>query len=218
MSQERDLSETRREYDRPPLELEDLADSPFEQLDQWLTEAMDANVIEPNAMVLSTVGPDHRPTSRTVLLKYFDHQGLVFFTNYESRKAKQIADNPNVTVLFPWYALQRQVEVNGRAEKISAMETARYFARRPRGSQLGAWVSQQSQVISSRSLLEAKWEELKRKFSSGEIPVPSFWGGFRIRPRRFEFWQGGHDRLHDRFEYLRDSADDQNWIRQRLSP
>ena len=218
MSPQRDLSETRREYDRPPLAREDLADSPFEQLDRWLTEAMDADVIEPNAMVLSTVAPDHHPTSRTVLLKYFDHQGLVFFTNYESRKAQQIAANPNVSVLFPWYALQRQVEVNGRAEKISAMETARYFARRPRGSQLGAWVSQQSQVISSRSLLEAKWEELKRKFSSGEIPVPSFWGGFRIRPTRFEFWQGGNARLHDRFEYQRDSADDRNWIRQRLSP
>ncbi len=218
MTQERDLSETRREYDQPPLELEDLAESPYEQLDQWLTQAMEADVLEPNAMVLSTVGPDHHPSSRTVLLKYFDHQGLVFFTNYESRKARQIAANPNVSVLFPWYALQRQVEVNGRAEKISALETARYFARRPRGSQLGAWVSQQSQVISSRAVLEAKWQELKRKFSSGDIPVPSFWGGFRIRPVRFEFWQGGHDRLHDRFEYRRDPADDRQWIRQRLSP
>ena len=168
-------------------------------------------------MILSTVDQDGGPTQRTVLLKYFDESGFVFFTNYKSRKATQILQNSHVSVLFPWYALQRQVEISGRAEKVSASESMKYFALRPRGSQLGAWVSQQSTVVSTRSLLQNKLGELTAKFSSGSVPMPSFWGGFRIKPTRLEFWQGGVNRLHDRIEYRLEPSDE-IWHRQRLSP
>jgi pyridoxamine 5'-phosphate oxidase len=167
-------------------------------------------------MVISTVTADGRPAQRTVLLKYYDVNGFVFFTNYDSRKARQLAENPHVSLHFLWLPLQRQVEINGVAAKVSTAESLKYFALRPRGSQLGAWVSQQSSVISSRSLLEAKFNELKQKFAHGEIPLPSFWGGFRVTPSRFEFWQGQSSRMHDRFEYL--PSGEGRWIRQRLSP
>jgi pyridoxamine 5'-phosphate oxidase len=153
---------------------------------------------------------------RTVLLKYFDHRGFVFFTNYESRKARQIAENPNVSLLFPWITLERQVVVQGRAEKIPTAESLKYFTSRPRESQLGAWVSNQSSVISSRKLLLGKLAEIREKFSHGEIPLPSFWGGFRVVPESIEFWQGGSARLHDRFLYRRGEAD--GWSIERLSP
>ena len=167
-------------------------------------------------MVLSTVDADNRPASRTVLLKYFDERGFVFFTNLESRKADHIDDNANVALLFFWRELGRQVSIRGLAEKIPTGETLRYFATRPRGSQIGAWVSSQSSVISARSLLEAKFEELKQKFRDKEIPLPSFWGGYRVVPLEIEFWQGRENRLHDRFLYTR-QADDR-WQIDRLAP
>ena len=216
MTESRDLSQVRREYAPPPIDVEDLAECPFEQFDRWFKETLQAELLEPNAMVLATVSAESGPASRTVLLKYFDRQGFVFFTNYGSRKARQIEADPRVSVLFPWYGLQRQVEIDGVAEKISVAESVRYFASRPRGSQIGAWVSHQSTVVSSRSILESKYQELKRKFAQGDIPVPTFWGGYRIRPERFEFWQGGRDRLHDRFEYL--PAAEGQWKVQRLAP
>ena len=169
-------------------------------------------------MSLATVDAQGRPLLRTVLLKYFDAQGFVFFTNYESRKAQQIAQNPNVSLLFPWVTLERQVIVQGRAAKISAAESLRYFTSRPRDSQLGAWVSQQSSVISSRKLLLHKLHEIGEKFKHGEIPLPSFWGGFRIVPETIEFWQGGPARIHDRFLFSRESPAATEWNVERLSP
>ncbi len=212
-----DLSDLRQEYADRPLDVDHVDTSPFRQFEQWYREAADADLLEPNAMTLATVDADGRPSQRTVLLKYFDTDGFVFFTNYGSRKATQIASNAHVSVLFPWLPLQRQVEISGSATKVSTAETLKYFVSRPRGSQLGAWVSQQSQVVSSRSLLEAKMDELKRKFSSGKVPLPSFWGGFRIEPVRFEFWQGRPNRLHDRICYEK-GIGDPSWERRRLSP
>jgi pyridoxamine 5'-phosphate oxidase len=177
---------------------------------------MDARIVEPNAMCLATAGADARPLARTVLLKSYDERGFVFYTNLESRKARQMAENANVSLLFPWLALERQVIVCGPVEKVSTAETLAYFITRPRGSQLGAWVSAQSSVITTRSLLEEKWEEMKRKFGEGQVPLPSFWGGYRVAPREIEFWQGRPSRLHDRFLYTRQP--DASWKIDRLAP
>ncbi|MDX5328948.1 MAG: pyridoxamine 5'-phosphate oxidase, partial [Marinobacter sp.] len=174
-----------------------------------------AGILEPNAMSLATTGSDQMPDLRTVLLKYFDSQGFVFYTNYGSRKARELDENPRAALLFPWIGLNRQVRIQGKVEKVSKAESLRYFASRPRGSQLGAWVSEQSKAITSRGLLEQKVAEMKRKFSSGEIPLPSFWGGYRVVPERIEFWQGRPSRLHDRFEYVREAD---GWTIQRLQP
>ena len=212
-----DLNSMRKEYLAPSMDVDTIDPCPFKQFALWFQEASAGNLLEPNAMVLSTVDSDGHPAQRTVLLKYFDESGLVFFTNYNSRKAKHITGNQHVSLLFPWYALQRQVEVNGIAVRVSTAESLKYFALRPHGSQLGAWVSQQSTVVSTRSLLHNKLAELKQKFVAGSVPMPPSWGGFRIKPVRIEFWQGGKDRLHDRIEYRRNDAD-QPWQRQRLSP
>jgi pyridoxamine 5'-phosphate oxidase len=214
---EKDLSELRREYAARELDAATVDPDPIAQFALWFDEANESGVLEPNAMVLATAGSDGAPTQRTVLLKYFDSTGLVFFTNYGSRKARQIGENARVSLLFPWLPLQRQVEINGVAEKVSMVESLRYFARRPRESQLGAWVSRQSSVVSTRSLLLGKLDELRRKFAGGEIPLPSFWGGFRVVPSRLEFWQGGPHRLHDRIEYSRADATSP-WTIQRLAP
>jgi pyridoxamine 5'-phosphate oxidase len=212
----RDLSDLRCEYADHEWDVGIADRSPFKQFDLWFQEARQAELVEPNAMVLSTVSDANRPTQRTVLLKYFDEKGFVFFTNYNSRKSRQIGDNPHVSLLFPWLPLHRQVEISGTAERVTTPESMQYFVRRPRGSQLGAWVSEQSEVVTSRGLLMAKWEEIRRKFSDGEIPLPSFWGGYRVVPDRFEFWQGRASRLHDRIEYLPTSTHE--WRRLRLSP
>jgi pyridoxamine 5'-phosphate oxidase len=209
-----DVAELRRNYTRDGLRRNDLDPDPVGQFRRWFTDAVAAELVEPNAMVLSTTD-GRRPSSRTVLLKAYDERGFVFFTNYESRKARDIAAQAEVSLLFPWYPLERQVGLLGKAERISAAESLAYFASRPHGSRLGAWVSQQSTVINSRKLLEMKWEEVKRKFSEGEVPLPSFWGGFRVVPVEFEFWQGRENRLHDRFRYVRSGA---SWAIERLAP
>lgn len=211
-----DLAEFRKEYSARGLHLEDLNADPVEQFAGWFRQADELGVHEPNAMTLATVDPTGMPFQRTVLLKVFDGQGFVFFTNYGSRKARHIEENPQVALLFPWLLLERQVIVQGRAEKISTAESLKYFASRPRESQIGAWVSDQSKVISSRKLLLAKLEEIRAKFSQGEIPLPSFWGGYRVVPRTVEFWQGGPARLHDRFLYQRDPSG--GWKIDRLAP
>jgi pyridoxamine 5'-phosphate oxidase len=208
--------ETRSEYLRGELDLDQLKPSPFDQFALWFGQAVEAGVVEPNAMSLATTGADQRPLTRTVLLKSYDERGFVFYTNLESRKARQIAENPNVSLLFPWLALERQVIICGAAEKVSTAETLAYFITRPRGSQLGAWVSAQSSIITTRSLLEEKWEQMKRKFGEGEVPLPSFWGGYRVVPREMEFWQGRPSRLHDRFLYARQA--DGSWKIDRLAP
>jgi pyridoxamine 5'-phosphate oxidase len=209
-----DVAELRRNYTRDGLRRNSLDPDPVGQFRRWFTDAVAAELVEPNAMVLSTTD-GRRPSSRTVLLKAYDERGFVFFTNYESRKARDIAAQAEVSLLFPWYPLERQVGLLGKAERISAAESLAYFASRPHGSRLGAWVSQQSTVINSRKLLEMKWEEVKRKFSEGEVPLPSFWGGFRVVPVEFEFWQGRENRLHDRFRYVRSGA---SWAIERLAP
>lgn len=210
-----DLSSLRQEYANQELDVATADVNPTAQFQKWFQEASTAELMEPNAMVLATVDAVGRPSQRTVLLKTFDDAGFVFFTNYGSRKAEQIAGNAHVSVLFQWLPLHRQVEIHGVASKVSTAESLSYFAKRPRGSQLGAWISHQSEVVSSRSVLETKWEEMKRRFGEGEIPLPKFWGGFRIRPTRFEFWQGGAKRLHDRIEYL---PTEDGWNRHRLAP
>jgi pyridoxamine 5'-phosphate oxidase len=208
--------ESRSEYARGELDRAQLKPSPFDQFALWFEHAMEAKVVEPNAMSLATTGADQRPLVRTVLLKMYDQLGFVFFTNFQSRKARQIAENAHVSLLFPWLALERQVIVCGDAEKISTAESLTYFVTRPRGSQLGAWVSAQSSVITTRALLEQQWEEMKRKFGEGEVPLPSFWGGYRVVPREIEFWQGRPSRLHDRFLYTRQP--DGSWNIDRLAP
>ena len=210
-----DLSDFRREYTGRGLHRADLNEDPIRQFEAWFRQATELELHEPNAMSLATVDPQGRPLLRTVLLKYFDTTGFVFFTNYESRKARHIAENPNVSLLFPWIMLERQVIIQGRAEKISAAESLKYFVSRPRDSQLGAWVSHQSSVVSSRKLLMQKLHEVAEKFGNGEIPVPSFWGGYRVVPETIEFWQGGPARLHDRFLYEKKN---EGWAVERLSP
>jgi pyridoxamine 5'-phosphate oxidase len=210
-----DLSDFRKEYSSKGLRRDDLHPDPINQFATWFQQATDLQVYEPNAMTLATVDPDGQPYQRTVLLKYFDPNGFVFFTNYSSRKSQQIDQNPHVCALFPWITLERQVILQGRAEKISTLESLKYFSSRPRESQIGAWVSNQSEVITSRKVLLQKLDEIRSKFTHGEIPLPSFWGGYRIVPQTIEFWQGGPARLHDRFLY-RKSAD--TWNIERLSP
>jgi pyridoxamine 5'-phosphate oxidase len=210
-----DLAEFRKEYSDRGLHREELNPDPVAQFSEWFIQATELAVHEPNAMTLATVDETGMPYQRTVLLKYFDKDGFVFFTNYGSRKARQIASNPRVSLLFPWITLERQVIIQGHAEKISTAESLRYFASRPRESQIGAWVSNQSEVITSRKFLMQKLNEIREKFHQGEIPLPSFWGGYRVVPEMIEFWQGGPARLHDRFLYQKSGAD---WQISRLSP
>lgn len=212
-----DIGDLRTEYTLKGLTREQLHCDPFKQFEQWFQQACAANLPEPNAMSLATVCANGSPSQRMVLLKYFDRQGFVFFTNYESKKARQIAENSQVSLLFFWTALERQVQIAGSAAKISTAESLKYFATRPRGSQIGAWCSQQSSIISSRKMLELKFDEIKRKFHNQEIPLPSAWGGYRIVPHSFEFWQGRPNRLHDRFLYSRLDVESA-WEIQRLAP
>ena len=210
-----DVSDLRRSATGRALEREDLDRDPFRQFENWFGEACESDVLDPNAMSIATVDELGRPSSRTVLLKYFDARGFVFFTNLTSAKAQHMDVNENVALLFFWPSLGRQVRITGTVDQIPKKETLRYFMTRPRGSQIGAWVSAQSSVIGSRSLLEAKFDEVKRKFADGEVPLPSFWGGYRVAPRAIEFWQGRNDRLHDRFVYTRVQD---NWNIDRLAP
>ena len=205
----------RQGYNNNGLDKEDLHADPIVQFETWFEQVKEAEPI-PTAMSLSTVNNNGEPTLRTVLLKLFDKKGLVFFTNYKSRKADHIADNSNVAVLFNWVALERQISINGVAEKIKTRESITYFKSRPRGSQIGAWVSDQSSILSSREILEMKLDEIERKFSGVEVPLPDFWGGFRIKPKTFEFWQGRPNRLHDRFVYSRQS--NESWKIDRIAP
>ena len=214
MSSESPLSGTRRHY-LPPLLEGDIDPDPLLQFRLWFRDAREAGIPEHNAMTLGTADISGRVSCRTVLLKAYDERGFVFFTNYGSRKARQLAENTRVSLLFPWVSLARQVEITGCAEKISPTESIAYFLSRPIGSRLGAWVSQQSSVISSRAILLAKYEELKCRFADAEIPKPEGWGGYRVVPETIEFWQGGANRLHDRLLYSRSGT---GWTISRLAP
>ena len=204
------------DFSRPPLLIEELESDPIVQFEKWFREAWDENYPMPHAMSLATASVEGLPTVRTVLLKGYDSNGFVFFTNYGSRKAKQISNNPQAALLFPWVRLGRQVTVAGRVEKISKSESVQYFLSRPRGSQLSAWASAQSTVISSRAILESAFATVKRRFADGEVPLPDFWGGYRVDPDSIEFWQNRKDRLHDRFLYNR--GENGAWRIDRLTP
>jgi len=195
--------EFRREYTAGGLTREMLDPDPIRQFEHWLEQSVRAELEDPTAMVLATVDEDGLPWQRIVLLKGLSHGGFVFYTNYGSAKARDIARHPRVSLLFPWNELDRQVIVGGRVEKMSVAESAAYFVTRPRESQVAAWASRQSRPVSARALLEKQVSVLKEKFGKGEIPVPDFWGGYRVVPDRIEFWQGGEHRLHDRFQYTR---------------
>jgi len=187
---------------------------PIKQFERWLLAAEQEGVIEPNAMSLATT--DSQSVSiRTVLLKYFDMEGFVFFTNYDSRKAKEIKENSQVALLFPWLQMERQVKISGIAEKVSTEESSVYFSSRPKYSQLGAWASQQSSHLSSRQMLLERFDELKNRYKDEAVPLPNFWGGYRVVPHRIEFWQGRDDRLHDRFQYQKLGDE---WLISRLAP
>jgi pyridoxamine 5'-phosphate oxidase len=211
-----DIDNLRREYLRGGLSREDLHEDPIEQFQLWLRQAIDAQLDDATAMTVATVDAEGQPSQRIVLLKQVDQSGFVFYTNYASRKAAELAQNPRVSLHFPWHRLERQVKVRGRAVKISAAASLAYFTSRPRESQLAAWASEQSRPVSSRQLLMSQFAAMKQKFADGEIPLPDRWGGFCVQASHIEFWQGGASRLHDRFEYAR-GADGQ-WTVARLAP
>lgn len=209
------IADMRRDYSQRELSRSTVDSDPFRQFSLWLDEAINSEALEPTAMTLSTIGEDARPSSRVVLLKAFDRNGFVFFTNYESRKGRELAANSNATLHFFWPELERQINIRGVASRVATDESETYFKSRPVKSQIGAWASKQSTVIESRGELEKKFDEFSQKYADGDIPLPPFWGGFRIEPDRFEFWQGRRSRLHDRicYEFL-----DQDWRIKRLSP
>lgn len=210
-----DIAALRREYTRGGLRRADLTAEPMDLFEQWLKQACAAQLPDATAMSVGTVDANGQPYQRLVLLKHFDQQGMVFYTNLGSRKATHLAHNPRISLHFPWHALERQVLVLGRAERLSVIEVMKYFHSRPRDSQIGAWVSRQSSRISARGVLESKFLELKQKFAQGEVPLPSFWGGYRVTIDAMEFWQGGKHRLHDRFLYRRENG---AWHIDRLAP
>jgi len=209
-----DLTRHRHEFLQQGLSRQELDGSPFKQFDYWFKQAEELGVLEPSAMSLAT-SDGVSVSLRTVLLKFFNEHGFVFFTNYESKKAKQIAANPHAALMFPWLALERQVKISGRVEKVTKLDSLKYFASRPKGSQLGAWASQQSSHLSSRQLLLGQFEAMKEKFQKGDVPLPDFWGGYRVVPDTIEFWQGRENRLHDRFVYEKLDGD---WVISRLAP
>jgi pyridoxamine 5'-phosphate oxidase len=212
-----DLSEFRREYLKGGLSRADLHQNPIVQFSQWFEQAQKTDIPDSTAMILATVNGKGQPSQRTVLLKYYDEKGFVFFTNFSSRKASEIKENSNVSLIFVWLDLERQVIINGKAEKVPAAESARYFMSRPKESQMAAWVSSQSHPISSRQMLLQKFQEMKTKIGEGKVPLPSFWGGYRVEPTEIEFWQGRKNRLHDRFLYKKENETG-IWTNERLAP
>lgn len=210
-----DLAARREDYARGGLSEADLAADPVTMFERWYAEAAAAGVHEPNAMVVATATPDGVPSSRFVLLKGLSDDGFVFYTNLGSRKGHELAANPRCALLFPWHVLERQVRVDGVAEPLPRAEVEAYFASRPRGSQLGAWASHQSAVVSGRDELEAAYDDAAARFDGADVPVPDEWGGFRVRPEMVEFWQGRTGRMHDRLVYRRV---DGGWVTERLAP
>jgi pyridoxamine 5'-phosphate oxidase len=220
-----ELAALRRSYEQAGLDEADAEPDPFGQFTRWFADAVAAELLEPNAMVLATAAADGQPSSRTVLLKVVNADGFVFFTNYRSRKAGELETNPRASLLFPWYDLERQVSVVGTVERLAAAASAEYFRARPVGHQIGAWASRQSEVVASREVVQQRYLELVERFGD-DVPVPDFWGGYRVVPHTVEFWQGRGNRLHDRLRYRRDrgARGDEGgvrgsaWLLERLSP
>lgn len=209
------IEQLRREYAREELLEEQVRKNPVDQFTAWFDQALLSEVVEPNAMSLATADKDGKPSVRIVLLKGFDHTGFRFFSNYKSRKGKELEENPYASLCFFWPELERQVRLEGEVIKMNRKESEEYFLKRPRLSQLGAWASNQSEEVSSREELEARFQELKSKFEDKTIPAPEFWGGYLLKPDSIEFWQGRRGRLHDRLLYEKESG---SWIIKRLSP
>lgn len=212
----KDLQAMRRDYLSGSLTRESLAENPLEQFSTWMDQAIEMQLVDPTAMVLATSARDGQVSQRVVLLKGVDERGFVFFTNYESRKSREIGVNSKVSLHFPWFPIERQVMVCGVAEKVSQQESRAYFQSRPRDSQLAAWASPQSRVLTSRKTILEQFDALGKKFTGGDIPLPEFWGGFRVRASQIEFWQGGSNRLHDRFMYTLQAGN--QWHIDRLAP
>lgn len=210
-----DLAAAREEYSRGGLSEADLAADPIEMFERWYVEAREAGVREPNAMVVATTDPDGAPSARFVLLKAIDDGGFVFYTNTASRKGRALSADPRIALLFPWHDLERQVRVEGVAQPLARAEVRAYFAVRPRGSQLGAWASHQSQPVAGRQQLEEAYAEAQQRFADADVPVPEEWGGYRVVPGSVEFWQGRVGRMHDRLVYRRTDA---GWATERLAP
>ncbi|MFW5820138.1 MAG: pyridoxamine 5'-phosphate oxidase [Bacteroidota bacterium] len=211
----RELEKLQKDYMHRVLNMKDLPEDPLSLFKVWMDDALKKDLPEPNAMSVSTVNSNGKPSSRTVLLKEFNSEGLVFYTNYNSRKAKEISENPDVSVLIFWPELERQVRIEGHAAKISEKDSDEYFASRPRASQIGAWASPQSETIESRKELEKRFSDTEKKYEGKEVPRPSHWGGFRIIPSSFEFWQGSIARLNDRIVYFTENG---SWLMKRLAP
>jgi pyridoxamine 5'-phosphate oxidase len=210
------LADMRKDYSMAGLLEKDLAKNPFRQFEKWFQEAEAAKVPEPNAMTLASVGRDGRPGARTVLLKGCDGRGFVFYTNYESRKGRELDANPRATLLFPWLTMERQVIVEGPVARVTREESEAYFHSRPRQSQLAAWASPQSTAVAGRAVLEESYRVVEKKYEGREVPLPPNWGGFRLAPETVEFWQGRRSRLHDRLRYRRETGGD--WVVERLAP
>jgi len=210
------LGQMRQNYQRATLRRSDLMDSPVMQFTVWLQEAIAAQLLEPNAMALATASVQGKPSCRMVLLKEYSEQGFLFFTNLESRKAKELNENPHAMAVFFWDALEKQVSIEGKVEMITEAEAGIYFSTRPRASQIACWTSPQGKVLSSREKLDQAYQEVALNYQDQTVPLPPFWGGYRLIPNRFEFWQGGRNRLHDRFQYLLE--ENKTWKIDRLAP
>lgn len=211
-----DIEMLRKEYLANRLDVDQLHRDPLMELRKWVQAAIDCNIVEPNAMVLATASKEGRPSSRAMLMKEIDAQGIIFYTNYESRKGRDLAENPWASITIFWKELERQITIDGRVVKISEAHSTEYFAKRPKESQIGTWCSRQGTIIPSRAVLEEAFHTFQAKFKEGQVPKPPYWGGYRLEPETFVFWQGRENRLHDRFLYRKNV--DHPWIIERLSP